>query len=159
MQITTLCLNSKIYIFLPVQIFKGNKDIPEQEAITIRNLTSCQSKRISLVQHRTMYICLIRQGIVKQKRNSDQKGDFFLSTIQTNNQDDRILSLETLRMKLDAFLEDVFNSLYLFQFYKIQTQLTLLCQMLCDSKDLECVQVLLHRAHKLDSAQETHWLH
>lgn len=59
--------------FFPVQIFKGNKDIPEQEIIAIRNLTSCQSTRISLAQYRTRYIYLIRQGIVKQKRNKSKR--------------------------------------------------------------------------------------
>ena len=52
-----------------------------------------------------------------------------LSAIQTNHQDDSILSLQVLRLKLDAFLEDALYYLYSFYWPKDQPHLTLLCDI------------------------------
>lgn len=74
------------------------------------------------------HVNLTRAGYYKiDELKSEMRQLSSLSTIQTNHQDDSILSLDVLRLKLDAFLEDALYYSHSFYCSKDQSHLTLLC--------------------------------
>lgn len=76
------------------------------------------------------------------------------STIQTNHQEDNILSTEVLSLKWDAFLEDALY--YSYSFYWSKNQPHLICFRHCAASEKQSVQVLPHRVHKLGQTQDRH---